>query len=546
MLTLPLAPTDDRANPAFRDVASCEKWLTQLQFTNLHAVHNLLRTQIDELNSFPMRALERMNTLEKLRETVSIVQGDYAKKLIAKKLPLSAEEHNIFKSIIDMWQAMLTGYQRCLQDFMDGDSQLEKFGPMLCQRFMLYGSLQIIEHLRSGYEFDGRLWQQLHALHSFTEGNGLQQEKVKDPLYGAPRGISCQSLYAKILLTCLARPSELSRTQLQLLDRWLNAWVDSLSLDRRYMTSKGDAPPLAVDLRSNSGLQNIQQIIPSDNIRYMAMVPLSKLLRVKIILLQQGQDPRQLELGDEFYGVDCLALLNHLLQMWCEGNSDRSAERQNVSVSARLAIGFDLINAQISGKPYKRTARTGSNSSDIDTAAHKQIAAIGHAYNSGNQSGTDLLENWTIENESILGARMIRDSRDGERIGNNQIIAVRTPDAKAFMLGVVSWRTVTLSGQLRMGVHYLPGVPEPVVMKITDKDADGIIQRSIPVLLLPSLPSMKIPASILMPRDIFHTGRMAETLLADQRKMLIKMGFSVQGGADFERVSFIEEKAGTA
>ena len=65
MLTLPLAPTDDRAKPAFTNPATCEQWLSKLQFTNLHAVHNLIRTQLDELNRYPMRVLERLNTLEK-------------------------------------------------------------------------------------------------------------------------------------------------------------------------------------------------------------------------------------------------------------------------------------------------------------------------------------------------------------------------------------------------------------------------------------------------------------------------------------------------
>ena len=126
MLTLPLEPTDDRANPAFKNPAACEQWLSQLQFTNLHAVHSLLRKQIDEFNRFPLRVLDRLNTLEKLRETVATVQADYAKKLVAKKLPLSDEEYAILSAIIGLWQGMLTGYQRCLQDFMDGDAQLAK------------------------------------------------------------------------------------------------------------------------------------------------------------------------------------------------------------------------------------------------------------------------------------------------------------------------------------------------------------------------------------------------------------------------------------
>ena len=535
MLTLPLEPTDDRAQPAFKDPASCEQWLSQLQFTNLHAVHSLLRKHLDEFNRCPLRVLDRLNTLEKLRETVATVQADYAKKLIAKKLPLSDEEFAILTSIIGLWQGMLTGYQRCLQDFMDGDSQLEKYGVLLCHRFMLYGSLQIIEHLRSGYEFDGVLWQQLHALYSFTEGNGLQHEKVKDPLHGSGTASSCHTMYAKMLLTCYARPSELSRTQLQLMDRWLTQWTDVITIERRCAVSKGDAPPLAVDLSGIKGLQDIQQTSQSDHMRYLAMVPLSKLLRVKSILLQQGQSPQHLELGNEFYGVDCVAFLNQLLHIWCEGSSDRSAARQNVTLSAKLASGYDLIYSYIANKPFK-SSKPGS---EIDTAAHKQIAAIGHTFNESNQPNIDNLESWTIENESILGARLLRESKDGERIGNNQLIALRTKDAKAFMLGTVTWRSVTHSGQLRMGVQYLPGVAQPIQLKF--KEPDPSAASSIPALLLPAMPQLKIPASLIVPRDVFLANRECELTQANKEKFNIKMGFSVSSGADFERISFIQE-----
>ena len=155
--------------------------------------------------------------------------------------------------------------------------------------------------------------------------------------------------------------------------------------------------------------------------------------------------------------MDCVAFLNQLLHIWCEGASDRSAERQNVTLSAKLACGFDLIYAHIANKPFKSSKPA---TSDIDTAAHKQIAAIGHTFTESNLPNIEQLESWTIENESILGARLIRENKEGERIGNNQLIALRTKDAKAFMLGTVRWRSVTHSGQLQMGVQYLPGVAQ--------------------------------------------------------------------------------------
>jgi cyclic-di-GMP-binding protein len=535
MLTLPLEPTDDRAKPAFKNPASCEQWLSRLQFTNLHAVHNLLRAQIDEFNRFPLSVLERLNTLEKLRETVATVQADYAKKLIAKKLPLSDEEFAILTSIIGLWQGMLTGYQRCLQDFMEGDAQLAKYGVLLCHRFLLYGSLQIIEHLRSGYEFDGTLWQQLHALYSFTEGNGLQHEKINDDLHGSGLATSCHTLYAKMLLACHAKPAELTRAQLQLMDRWLIQWTQVITIERRCIVSKGDAPPLAVDLNSNKGLQDFQQITQSDHLRYLAMVPLSKLLRVKSILLQQGQSPQQLELGNEFYGVDCVAFLNQLLQLWCEGCSDRSAERQNVTISAKLACGFDLIYACIANKPFKPASTT----AEAGTAAHKHIASTGHAFTESGFSDIEQLESWTIENESILGARLLRENKEGERIGNNALIALRTKDAKAFMLGTVSWRSVKRSGQLQLGVQYLPGVAQAVILKSIDTGSSQ--GKAIAALFLPAIAALKIPGSLIVPRDVFRANLLFELVQPNSEKFSLKMGFSVSSGVDFERVSYTAE-----
>jgi len=418
---------------------------------------------------------------------------------------------------------------------MEGDSQLAKFGALLCHRFLLYGSLQIIEHLRAGYEFDGSLWQQLHALYSFTEGNGLQHEKVKDALHGTGQDTSCHTMYAKMLLTCHAKPAELSRAQLQLLDRWLTQWTQAITIERRCIVSKGDAPPLAVDLSSNKGLQDYQKTTQSDHLRYLAMVPLSKLLRVKSILLQQGQAPQQLELGNEFYGVDTVAFINQLLHIWCEGSSDRSAERHNVTLSAKICSGFDLIYSYISGQPLKSSNST----ADIDTAGHKQIATIGHTFSEAKTQDIEHLESWTIENESILGARLLRESKEGERIGNNQLIALRTKEAKAFMLGTVSWRSVSRSSQLQMGIQYLPGVAQPV--KLTTKEPSSAKGKSFHALLLPAIPALKIPGSLILPRDVFQANLICELTQDKQEKFNIKMGFSVSSGVDFERVSFLAE-----
>ena len=537
MLTLPLEPTDNRANPAFKDAVGCAQWLGQLQFTNLHLAHGVLRTQMDEFNRFPTPGLERMRTMELLRETVSSIQTDYAKKLAAKKLPLSKEEFVVLASIIGVWQGMVTGYQRCLQAYMAGDAQLAPYGAQLCQRCLLYSGLQIFEYLRNSYEFDGKLWHQLHMLYAFCEERGLQMEKVSDNLNGNASPTSCHVTYTRFLLACHAYRPELTRNQLQLLDLWLTQWSSTITLERSYTTSKEDASPLLVDLNSSQGLQPLRQANTSDNLRYLAMAPLSKLLRVKIILLQQGQSPQQLDLGKGGNSTDCANFLSYLHQCWCEKHSERLTGRKDVRQQAQMCYGMESCFAYIANKPFKQPTKDAG----VDTLSRKQLEAFGRVLSDMDRNDLAVMgyviEIWQIEEESILGARLLREEGDGLRLGPGQLVAVRPTNANAFMLGTVSWVKAAHTGQLQAGVRYLPGLPQAIAMKATGINPT-VSDKYVAALLLPAVPALKTPSSLIAPRDWFKPGRVVEIAQMDETRLNMKMEFSVEKGSDYERISF--------
>jgi cyclic-di-GMP-binding protein len=537
MLTLPLDPTDDRAHPAFKDVASCLAWLGQLQLTNLHQAHSVVRGQIDEFGRYPMRGLERLNTLELLRETVAHLQDDYAKKLIAKKLPLSEDELTMFVAIVGLWQGMVTGYQRCLQAYMSGDKQLTPFAALLSQRCLLYSGLQIFEHLRAGYEFNPKLWQQLHELYEFTELQALDKIEVEETLHGS-KTQTCRAVYAKTLLACYARPAELSRGQLQCMERWLTQWSALLTVEKTCSVSKGDAPPLAVDLSKPLGLQPLPASIPPETFRYVAMVPISKDIRVKNLLLQQGGSPQQQGLGLGINATECIDFLNYLHQQWCEGRGTRQIERRSVLAQAQVCYGLEGIYAYICNKPFKQPGKDMGMSS----TARKQIETFGRVLSDTNRHDLTTLgfiaEAWQLEDESILGARLIRTSQMGMRIAPNQLIALRAEDANAFMLSTVRWVMVMRSGQLQIGVRHLPGVPQPVSIRATGVN-QSVSDKYVPAMLLPAVPMLKSPVSLVVPREWFLPERVVEVAHINGEKTLLKMGFSVEKGLDFERVSFV-------
>ncbi|HEX5364528.1 MAG TPA: hypothetical protein VFW59_09685 [Gallionella sp.] len=538
MLTLPLDPTDDRADPIFKDASACAKWLGQLQLTNLQLAHSLLYSQLNELNRYPMRGMERLNTLELLRETIGYVQDDYAKKLIAKPLPLNESELMVFVSIVQLWQAMVLGYQRCLQDYMAGDKQLAKHGALLCQRCLLYSGLEIFEHLRTGYEFEAKLWHQLHALYAFAEEQGFQLDEVTDPLNQKYPRSSCRSIYVKTLLSCYARPAELARSQLQLLDNWLTQWSGLVTVEHSYSVSKGDAQPLTIDLDSTRGLYPVAQSVHRDSLRYLAMVPLSKLLRVKTILLQQGQSPRQANLCEHCSSNDCIEFLTFLHSCWCEDHNVRFGERRPVAQHAQICYRMEGIYAHLSGRAFKQPGRENA----LSGTARRQIESFGRVLQDAhNKELLEMgfpLETWQFENESISGARLTREDIFGGRLSYNQLLGLRPSDAETLMLGAVAWANVTRDGKLQIGVRYLPGAAEPVSMKAVGSGT-GLPERYFPAFLLPSIQALKIPASLIVPRDWFQPDRVVEILHLNGEADDLKMGFSVERGLDYERVSFV-------
>jgi len=56
-------------------------------------------------------------------------------------------------------------------------------------------------------------------------------------------------------------------------------------------------------------------------------------------------------------------------------------------------------------------------------------------------------------------------STSGERVGLNQIVCVHKAEGIVYKLGVVTMTSVTRTGQLYIGVRYLPGQPRTAIVR---------------------------------------------------------------------------------
>jgi hypothetical protein len=320
------------------------------------------------------------------------------------------------------------------------------------------------------------------------------------------------------------------------MENWLDLWGEAYSIEPQCSMSREDAPPLAVDLASTRGLISILRATSAASMRFLAMVPLSKLIRVKTILLQQGQTPKQLELGDDQNSKDCLDLLNRLHTCWCEMHRESLADEPRESPIMHLCSGLETIYAHIARKPFK----TPNTSSVSDKEVQRQIETFGRVLDKTDRHNLlelgFLAEEWLVEDDGLLHARLLRKFNAGERLGVNQLVSIQKPGASDYRLGVVTATSVARTGQLYIGVRYLPGNPQAVIARA--KPLGNLASGAAAALVLPELSSLRIPVSIVLPRDWFQPGRQIEISLRENVKQNVTLGISVEKGGDFERVSF--------
>lgn len=525
MFTDKLPATEPQARGTIRDGASCKLWIAQLQLTDIRAAQQALANELSCLNQFALPAAERLRVMELLRDTSVFVQGEYVKRMFGKPLPLSQPELAAFKSLITLWADMVTGYRHCLEQANPGNPELLQQRPLIGQRCLRFSGAQVIDYLRMRYEFPAELWQQLHGLYAYAEAQGFAGTQVAEPSTAGVSASSCRAVYVESLLACHANPFELTPKQLELAQRWLKEWSASVAVTTSPPQAEEKVPALAVFLKGAAGLQTIQQVTLSDATRYLDLSEISKAVRVKTILLQQGQTPEQLGLGRDCEQPGCGQLLARLHKLWCEGMPARSFERRASVNQAQVCYGLPGIWPTIAGKTF--------------TQPHQKKKALGGpGYGPGgthNTPRTQVTEDWAVKDESVLGMRMEREAA-GERLQINQLISVKLASASWYQVAIVRWIVVSRGGTVQIGLRALPGTPQPVAARLGGPGVQSI-EPYVEALLLPDVPSLNLPGSLILPRGWYLPEKIVE-LFHGETSRNVKLEMLVERGVDYERVSF--------
>ncbi len=521
--------------PAFLDAESCRAWLAGTPLTQpVQALAQLLR-QLNLLNRAEIEPGERLAILELLRKPLMQVQEEGARRFTGKPLPLVPPERAAFDAAQAVWHALLGGYVRCIESALAGNEALRDRLALLVQRGLATLAAAQFDIYRACFQPTPDHWRTLHQLFASAERAGHATTEVADAARQGKTPSSPLAVYTEVLLLHAASPHELPARHLVWVARWARRWSAKAGI-AAAPPEPGKAMPLCVDLNAKEPAGYAPAT--GDGARWLDTSSIRQSLKKRLGQLDGGAKPAELQLGEDCTQPACGQLLAQVYQRWCRGGTARRHERQAADGRCNLICGSDAIHYYLSGrKPFRQPGHADDEAlrrERDELATFGRIAEARQASDFSEQHGFQI-EEWRLLDQSPAGFQAGREAgQSGGRIGQGQLVAIRPDTSQHFLLGCVRWAMVTSEGRLLAGIRMMPGRPEPVAARVTDATMNKEPYR--PAFLLPAVPALNSPASVVIPTAHFRAGRTLDLSGGPHRQVVLLQ--LVDHGLDFDRATY--------
>lgn len=527
--------------PAFINAEQCHAWVDSLPLANAAQAQSQLLMQLNLLNRATLPASQRLAILEILRKPVTLVQEESTRRFAGRPIPLAAQEQAAFDTSLSLWHALASGYLRALEACLAGDNAVRPQMATVIERALAALLGAQLDVYRGGHVPDGAHWQAVHELYGTAEQLDAAEQPVDDNLRLGRNPTSPRAAFVEALLLAAASPHELPARQFSWMARWARRWAGKVRILASPPTLSTRAIPLCVDLGSDK--PGVYRPLSGDYVRWLETAELRQSLKKRLILLEQGQPPAALHLGEDCHQPLCGQLLKQVYQRWCKGAAIRRHERHIVTGACGFVLGVEAIHYYLSGrKPFKQP---GHASVDLLRQEREEIATFGRVSTRRDEDFSrqhgfqveewEVLEDWQMLDESATGLHVARPLKQaGSRVGASQLVAVRPADAKMPLLGCVRWAMADVDDRMHAGIHVFPGQPEMVAVRGTGLAA--VNEKYRPAFLLPAIASLKEPATAVVPAGWFKSDRLLEIFTGNARQ--IRLTQLVDRGLDFDRIAY--------
>jgi hypothetical protein len=533
-----LPATGSEQSPAFLDAIDCKNWLVRVPLANAAQAQPILLRQLNLLHRYALPPVARFAILEVLRGPVSDMQENAARNFAGKPLPLATLEQAALERTLSVWHMLALGYLRCFAALCESEDNRASATPaLLAQRTLSVFADWQVDLCRGEQLPDADYWKKLHQIFAAAETLGIAAHAVSDPVRHGGAQTSALAAYAECNLLSTASPYELPARHLAWVARWARRWGAKISLlEAPPEDIRNRAVPLWVDLASDRPATYVPQ--QSSGGRWLETTELRKSLLARIALLEQGRAPAELQLGGDVTQPAAGQLLQRVLQRWCAGGAPRRHERHAARGACSLVVGFEAAHCQLYGRQAFRAPSRDDSTLRREREEFETFGGRRHSSEAADTHDESRVENWQVMddwyllNESAAGLRIGRPLRSGVRIGAGLLVAVKVEGSQRFALASVRWALRGAKDSLVAGIQMFPGEPRPAAIRIVDPGEKAAAWQQ--GFLLPEIPALREPASLVLPAGTFKLDRSVE-IMVDQQAQVLKLFRILDHGVEFER-----------
>ncbi len=546
---LPTTGTEPR--PAVTSASTCKDWLATVPLVNSVQAQAAIMRQLTLLHRFTLPPKERFKILETLLGPLTEVQADASKKFAGRALPLAPPEQAALDSTLGVWREFALGYLRCFDEICTDHTSmsdlqaqrkacaaspdLAKQAATMAQRLISVFADWQVDLCRGAQLPDPDYWRKLHQILLAVETLGVAGHEVHDAVRHGKGSTSALAAYAECNLISAANSYEFPARHMAWIARWARRWGAKLALLHAPPEDiRSRAVPLLVDLESGNPASYAPQT--AANNRWLETTELKKSLLARIAYLDKGKAPADLQLGNDVTQPAAGQLLQHLVQRWCQGGAPRRHERHPTVADCSFIGGFEPIHFHLSGH---QTFRAPTRSDAALRREREEFETFGdrshRTENLAPGGEATQFETWRLLDESAAGMRITRPLKDGVRIGVGMVIAIKTTDSPRFMLGRVRWALREGDNALSAGVQLFPGETRHAAVRALEADGPAGAWRQ--GFMLPEVPVLKEPATVVLPPGMFRLDRNIEVMV-DEKTKILKLSHVLDRGIEFERCDF--------
>jgi len=515
---------------AFADADSAKHWANALPLTNVAQLFDVVHGQLKALSAASFAPRERATIAEVLRDLVSHLHTELARRYAGKPQPLVDRELEAADQALAVWQILWEQYSACLKPLLEGDPELVGVKPKLLQRGLYVGKQLVLVHGLARRVPPPALWQELHAYYRLAEMLECAVSAVSDDLMPNAIGISCYSTYSHALLLALADPCAMTVRQIELTDRWLAMWSRKIFPYERQRETEG--PVIVIDLDSPAGaaLVGVAPRHPPASMRFAYPGKLATSVRGRLKRLQTGANPAELQLGHDCSAEQCTTLLGHLDARWYQVPR-RAGDVPRATIEI-CGGGLGAAYFRVGGRTFDRKDPLGRLS--FQGAQHLQTLGALTDYDRGREDAerTWLWERWAGTYE-WREASVSRTSGSQHRWALDQLVTIR--DEERVRIGYTTRVAQDIHGELALSLRLYSGAPKAIPVRPLSTAVSE--DPPVPALLLAETPDDK--ESLILPPRTFNPSRVLRSLDAGAERQF-RLTRLLQRGVDFERVAFEE------